>query len=313
MPIFEIRHRTSYRYRRPVRFGPHRMMLRPQESFDQHLEAFDLEISPTPSALAWSHDVFGNPLARAVFDTPGETLVIEARARVRHAPADAFFEADDADVASLPLAYGAEEAPDVGRCAERRYPDPDGVVAAFARRFLRPRGETGVRDLLIEMTRAVHGEFRYVKRHFGDPQTPAQTLTLGVGSCRDFAVLMMEASRSLGLAAQFVSGYVHTPEVARGALRQVGGGHTHAWLRVFLPKFGWVEFDPTNGIVGGRDLIRVAAVRDPRQATPLAGTFFGSAEDYLGMDVEVDVVAVDEAPEAAPRAPAVANLRRKRA
>jgi transglutaminase-like putative cysteine protease len=109
-----------------------------------------------------------------------------------------------------------------------------------------------------------------------------------MGTCRDFALLMMEAVRSLGLAAQFVSGYIHTP-YPEGVSARVGGGHTHAWVRVYVPACGWVEFDPTNGIVGNADLIRVAIARDPRQALPLYGTWCGSADDFLGMDVEVDV------------------------
>jgi transglutaminase-like putative cysteine protease len=100
---------------------------------------------------------------------------------------------------------------------------------------------------------------------------------------------MMDAVRSLGLAARFVSGYIYSPQVSGPSRGRVGGGHTHAWVRVYLPAFGWVEFDPTNGIVGNADLIRVAVARDPRQAVPLHGTWAGRPGDYLGMDVTVDV------------------------
>ena len=99
----------------------------------------------------------------------------------------------------------------------------------------------------------------------------------------------MEAVRCLGLAARFVSGYLHVP--ANGQAPRSGGGNTHAWVRVFLPNGGWAEFDPTNGLVGNKDLIRVAIVRDPSQAIPLAGTWRGVSADFLGMDVEVDVTS----------------------
>ena len=102
---------------------------------------------------------------------------------------------------------------------------------------------------------------------------------------------MMEAVRSLGLAARFVSGYIYSPHRSPSHRGRIGGGHTHAWVRVYLPACGWVEFDPTNGIVGNTDLVRVAVARDPRQAVPLHGTWAGSPTDYLGMDVEVDVRA----------------------
>ena len=108
---------------------------------------------------------------------------------------------------------------------------------------------------------------------------------------------MIEGARSLGLAARFVSGYVYasSPKVAG----PTGGGHTHAWVRVFLPSCGWVDFDPTNGIVGAAGLVRVAIARDPRQATPLHGTWVGLPCDDLGMDVEVEV-SVEAGAEAQP-------------
>ena len=134
---------------------------------------------------------------------------------------------------------------------------------------------------------------RYFKpRSVFDPMT-------GSGTCRDFALLMMEAVRSLGFAARFVTGYVYVPDrdVADrdgpdrdGAdADKRGGGATHAWCEVYLPGAGWVDFDPTNGIVGNRDLIRVAVARDPSQAVPLGGSFFGGAEDFTGMSVQVNV------------------------
>ena len=139
------------------------------------------------------------------------------------------------------------------------------------------------------MTRAIRAEFTYGKRLDGGPQAPLETLVLGSGSCRDFAMLMIEAVRSLGLAARFVSGYIYSPSMAYTVPRRRGGGHTHAWVRVYLPSCGWVEFDPTNGIDGNTDLVRVAVARDPRQAVPLHGTWSGPNGAYKGMDVEVDV------------------------
>jgi transglutaminase-like putative cysteine protease len=106
-------------------------------------------------------------------------------------------------------------------------------------------------------------------------------------------MLMMEAVRSLGLAARFCSGYIYCGDAATSAAASAsarrGGGHTHAWVSVYLPSCGWIEFDPTNGIVGNTDLVRVATVRDPRQAAPLTGSYLGAAEDFLGMEVAVDV------------------------
>ena len=104
---------------------------------------------------------------------------------------------------------------------------------------------------------------------------------------------MMEAARALGLAARFVSGYIYVPQRDSGE-SYLGGGSTHAWVQVYLPDAGWIEFDPTNGIVGTRDLVRVAVARDPRQAIPLHGTYLGSADAFVAMDVSINVVSVDE-------------------
>ncbi|MDB5460784.1 MAG: transglutaminase domain protein [Caulobacteraceae bacterium] len=182
----------------------------------------------------------------------------------------------------------------------RQYPDADGLVDDWARRFVRTSGKTSLQALLSEMTQAIHTDFKYGTRLHGAAQSPVETLERRGGSCRDFAVLMMEAVRSLGLAARFVSGYIYTPAVDPARPGRVGGGHTHAWVRVYLPACGWVEFDPTNGIVGNADLVRVAVARDPRQALPLWGSWSGAPADYLGMDVEVDVRTESEDTDQAP-------------
>ena len=294
MPILHIRHLTTYRYRRPVRFGEHRLMMRPKESYDQRVLGASLVVSPEPSSVRHMHDVFGNCVTLVNFDGAADTLSFESRVSLEHTPAPLVSdpaEAITADGPAFPFAYGGEDMPDLLRSIERGHADPGGAVAAWARRFLRWNGATPVLSLLAEMTRAIHAEFRYAKRLDGPPQDPATTLALRSGTCRDFAVLMMEAARSLGLAARFVSGYIYSPGPADMPGSRIGGGHTHAWLQVYLPSCGWAEFDPTNGIVGATDLVRVAVVRDPRQAVPLSGVWDGDAGDALGMEVTVELTA----------------------
>ena len=295
MPVVSIRHLTTYRYRNPVAFGEHRMMLRPLESYDQRLLSAELTISPDPSVLHTIQDVFGNCVGVARFQGRADTISFDSRVRLEHTPQPAFagLDAEDGYRATLPFAYSPEDLPDLARSMERLHPDPDGEVEGWARRFVRPVGKTSLRTLLSDMTHAIHGEFRYGTRLSGEPQAPLETLALRSGSCRDFAMLMIEAVRSLGFAARFVSGYVYSSSSKKGG--RTGGGHTHAWVRVYLPVCGWVEFDPTNGIVGNADLVRVAIARDPRQAVPLHGTWAGLASDYLGMDVTVDVSVEEDA------------------
>jgi transglutaminase-like putative cysteine protease len=287
MPSLIVRHLTRYRYASPVAFGEHRMMFRPCESYDQRIIDHRLKITPEPSELRSMHDVFGNAVQIARFNTKARELVFESTVELEHAPEPPV--GDDSKSARYPMAYGPDDMPDLLRSIERQHPDPERALERWAQRFVKRDGPTVVLDLLAEMTHTIHQEFGYAARLEVGTQTPLETLHLGTGSCRDLAVLMIEAVRSLGFAARFVSGYIYSRGKPAGGQARVGGGHTHAWVRVYLPRRGWVEYDPTNGIVGGIDLVRVAVARDPRQAVPLSGSWSGEAGDYQGMDVEVDV------------------------
>jgi transglutaminase-like putative cysteine protease len=298
MPILTVKHVTTYHYKQPVAFGEHRMMLRPRDSYDQKLLDATLSITPEPADLRWVHDVFGNCVAIAKFAGRAQELRFESEIRLDHSPTNALDFQIEEYAKRYPFTYGAEEMPDLLRSIERQYLDPEYEVDRWARQFLRHDGRTDTTDLLEAMTHAVRQNLTYVAREESGIQDPVRTLRLGSGSCRDFAMLMMEGVRALGLAAHFVSGYLYVPENRRGG--RVGGGATHAWLRVYLPGAGWVEFDPTNGIVGSHDLIRVAVVRDPRQAVPVSGTWTGFPSDSLGMTVAVEVTA-DAATGAAPK------------
>ena len=289
MPTVSIRHLTRYRYRNRVGFGEHRMMLRPLEGIDQRLISYDLTISPEPSAFHHIHDLTDASVAVARFDTRAGELVVESRCELVHTPHAVLDLASDAAVDANGLIYDADEAPALEASVRMRHP---GEAAAWARRFLRPVGRTSLATLLCDMTHAVRGSFAYEVRPAGPPQTPGVTLERGRGSCRDFAFLMMEGARSLGLAARFVSGYVYS-----GSPKAAGAshGHTHAWVRVYLPGCGWTDFDPTNGIVGNAGLIRVATATDARMAAPLHGAWRGMRSDFLGMDVEIDIATDDAA------------------
>ena len=292
MAVIKVRHVTTYRYKQPVSFGQHRMMLRPRDSYDQKLLDSSLEITPAPVALRWVHDVFGNCVAIAQFAGRAAELRFESVIRLDHSATDALDFQIEEYATRYPFSYGADEMPDLLRLIERQYLDPDREIDRWARQFLRHDGRSDTTELLAAMTHAIRRDLTYVAREESGTQDPIKTLKLGSGSCRDFAALMMEAARSLGLAARFVSGYLFVPENRRDS--RVGGGATHAWLEVYLPGAGWVEFDPTNGIVGSADLIRVAVVRDPRQAMPVSGTWTGFPSDHLGMTVEVEVTAEPE-------------------
>jgi transglutaminase-like putative cysteine protease len=292
MRLLTVRHVTTYRYANPVALGDHRMMLRPRDSHDLRLLGTRLEIAPQPSAIRWVHDVLGNSVAVASFAEPATELRVESEIQFAHYETEEPDYPIEAYAATYPFSYSAEEMPDLLRSIERRYPDPEHQVDLWAKGFVRTDGPTDTLGLLTDMTRAICSpDFTYAARDDEGVQTPVETLTTKIGSCRDFALLMMEAVRALGLAARFVSGYLYLPNA--DGTGHAGGGATHAWMQVYLPGSGWVEFDPTNGIVGNRDLIRVAVVRDPAQAVPIAGSWTGVPNDYLGMTIDVAVTEQD--------------------
>jgi transglutaminase-like putative cysteine protease len=296
MPRLTIHHKTEYRYTHPVAFGEHRIMLRPRDGHDLRVVSGGLKIVPEPMSLRWIHDVFGNSVAIATFDERAETLSIVSTATVEHNPAEEFALTADDPAYFYPFPYDDEEFPDLVQFITPQYGDPDGELSAWARNFLDAEGPTPTFNILSNMTHGIRNAFAYRKRHEHGTQHPLDTLQTKSGTCRDYALFMIEALRRLGIAARFVSGYLFIP--GNRAQGYVGGGSTHAWVQVYLPSAGWIEFDPTNGIVGTRDLVRVAVARDPRQAIPLHGTYLGSADAFVGMDVSINVVSVDEGAQA---------------
>lgn len=292
MPLLTIHHKTEYRYDRPVAFGEHRIMLRPRDGHDIRVLSERLDISPQPSSLRRIHDVFGNSVAIADFDIESDRLVFDSTVTVEHYPLENIDLTPDDEAYYYPFFYNQDEFTDLTPSMTPQYSDPDGALAAWARQFLSKGSRTRTLDLLVGMTHGVRQSFGYRRRYERGTQHPLDTLSIGSGTCRDFALFMMEALRRLGIAARFVSGYIFIPgDEAHG---YVGGGSTHAWVRAYLPGAGWIEFDPTNGIVGSRDLIRVAVARDPHQAIPLYGTYVGPADAHLGMDVTIHVLSVGE-------------------
>jgi transglutaminase-like putative cysteine protease len=293
MPRLAVRHQTVYRYARPVKFGEHRLMFRPRDSHDLRLVDTSLSISPR-AEVRWLHDVFSNSIAMARFEDAAEELRFESKILIDHYGLDEPEFQIEPYARTFPFTYPAEESPDLARSIERDDADPRRRVDDWAKAFLGNGAAVDTQDLLVRITKAIHNDFGYERRYAIGVQPPAETLERQAGSCRDLALLMMAAVRALGLAARFVSGYLYDPRVDdQGEAGIRGAGDTHAWVQVYLPGAGWAEFDPTNGLVGGASLIRVAVARNPDQALPLKGTFYGAPEDYLGMDVEVEVSRAD--------------------
>ena len=293
MPIrYDIVHTTVYRYRQPVRFGEHRVMFRPRDSHDLRVLATDLDVAPDYD-VRMIQDPHSNSIALVQPLVAADELRIVCSFTIEHAHSNNL-ELPLAPSAELfPFAYSVDERFDLEHYLRPAHDDPGGELTAWARQFIRTDGPTGTRKLLVDMNQHIRDHLRYVARDEEGTQDPHLTLEHGSGSCRDFALLMMEAARRLGIATRFVSGYLYDAALDRAAQApgesMTGAGTTHAWLQAYLPGIGWLAFDPTNNLMGSGQLIRVGVTRDPAQAAPISGSWYGDAEAYDGLDATVVV------------------------
>ena len=296
MIILRIRHRTIYRYRKPVSLRPHRLMLRPRESRELRLRSLDLSVEPS-AAVTWAQEVTGNLVATATFHGMSESLVINSVAEVElDAVQWPIFEIT-ANAVFYPFRYTDDELKDLGALAEPQPSDPTGLLSEWVRAFVRSH-PTDTLSLLKDINNGVQAWVEYEGRDDEGTQSPVRTLNRRRGSCRDLAVLFVEAVRTLGFGARIVSGYLHNP--SQDIVGSQGAGTTHAWAEVYVPGAGWITFDPTNRSVGGANLIPVAVGRDIHQVMPVTGSFVGMNDALEDMSVEVSVSSpfqpLDQAP-----------------
>lgn len=275
-----IRHRTTYRYWAPVMLNPHRLLLRPRDGFAVHVRHFAISVSPA-ATLSWAEDVLGNAVATATFSSMADTLVVESEIDLDlFAPPWPVFNIASSAV-RYPFAYAQADLRDLGALTVPIAPDPFGELAAWARGFV-AGDETDSLSLLRDINFGIAKGFQYEAREPEGTQTPLETLSLRRGSCRDFAVLFVNAVRSLGFGARLVSGYYRDRSASPGPLRS-----THAWAEVYLPGGGWIPFDPTNASMGGFDLVPVAIGIDMDRIMPVTGSFVGPSDAYNGLTVEI--------------------------
>jgi transglutaminase-like putative cysteine protease len=301
MRTLEIVHRTRYEYSAPVTLGEHRLMFRPRDSHDLRLLHTGLSIEPA-AQVRWIHDPFGNSIAIATFEGMTQALELTSTIRLEHFGLPPELPPIEDYAQKLPFSYVAEEAPDLARYVERHYPDPNAIVSNWAKQFLEGEGGAGTFATLTRMCKGIQESLTYAMRFEVGTQPPATTLEDGGGTCRDYALLMMEGVRALGLAARFVTGYLYDPATDAAVGGTAIPAYPHAWMEVYLPGAGWMEFDPTNGIIGTERLIRVAVARDPEQAMPLKGTFVGDSGVAVNTMIDVQVTTLRPTVDA-PQAP----------
>lgn len=284
MTHLRIRHATTYRYASPVAFGPHRLMLRPRDSFD--LRVIDTAITIAPQAsLRWMHDAYGNSVATATFKAQADTLEIISELTIQRFGSALPRAPIEPDIESSDISYTDAERAVLQPYLDFAAADPDGVLDAWLEAF---RTRTNGGHLLRQLASEIYRSLSYAVRYDEGTQHPADTLRRGTGSCRDYAWLFIELARRLGFAARFVTGYIHERSADASELTSVTG-LTHAWADVFIPGDGWVEFDPTNDLVADRQLLRVAVARVPEDASPVSGSYVGPASAFLTLSVGVSI------------------------
>ncbi len=284
MKRIRITHLTEYHYAQPVTFGPHRILVRPREGHDVHIESSKFRISPEAN-VRWLRDMVGNSIANVTFSAPSHVLSIYSEVVVANYQENPLDFVIDPSAISYPFRYAMDEQPELIPYRLSAYPNEGAELQDWLGQFYQPGQLVGTFDLLSNLNQGIHRRFTYRKREEPGVQSPAQTLGLGTGSCRDFAALMMEAARTWGFGARFVSGYLETPTNDQH-------GATHAWTEIYIPGAGWRGFDPTNNTFAGSQHVSVAVSRDPEKAAPVAGTWTGPNGSALKMNVEVVVVQI---------------------
>jgi len=281
MRRLKIRHETQYDFDTEVTLGPHQLLIRPREGHDIRLESSELEITPVHQRR-WHRDIYDNSVLTVDFEAPTKSLSIVSSVVIQHFNAQPLDFVVDDDVVDYPVHYSVTAlpvlVPYLAACETNEAP-----VREWLAQFWKVGDEIQTFALLESISTHIKEKMKYQVREEPGVQAPSETLALGSGSCRDFAWLFIAATRILGLAARFVSGYLYVPSADGQDLS------THAWAEVYLPGAGWKGFDPTIGALAGLDHIAIASSRRPESVPPVAGSFVGPADTKSTMKVAVQV------------------------
>jgi len=281
MKRIRITHETEYYYRSPVTFGPHRALMRPREGHDVRIVTGRVEIEPA-AQKRWLRDLYGNSVAILTFAAPAAKLRVFSEVDVDlydERPIECLI---DPGARSFPFQYDPSEQIELIPFRLPSYPYSGAPLQQWLLDLYRPGQLIDTFDLLNHLNTRIYQSLKYNARDDAGVQLPHETLAKGGGSCRDYAVLMMEAARHWGFAARFVSGYIQMNEGQHGA--------THAWTEVYIPGAGWHGFDPTNNKLAGIEHVSVAVAREQEKAMPLSGTWEGPGDAFERMRVSVQVV-----------------------
>ncbi|NQU40852.1 MAG: transglutaminase family protein [Lentisphaerae bacterium] len=262
---YTIHHTTQYHYSKPVFLEPHTLRFRPRTDARQRLLACRMEIDPAPVARADLIEAEGCIATRVWFSGIVPQLTIRSECDVEILATNPFDFIPDQP--HIPVQYDPAVAVLLAPGLQRRFSDRD--VDQIVEEVLVNTGRETI-GFLTELCQRIHSAVVYTHRADGPPYSPAETLACGSGACRDLVVLYMDCCRAAGFAARFVSGYTCQPD--DDGLRCL-----HAWAEVYVPGGGWRGFDPTHGLAVVDDHIAVVASAEPEQASPVSGSFRGTA------------------------------------
>ena len=286
--LTRIRHRTYYRYAEDVTFQSHRLVIRPREGHDLRVESLLLGITPAADVF-WARDIFGNSVAHAHFREPGCELIFDVDVVVRR-----FFDPDLPPTIlnspnPYPLEYDTLEHGIIVGYLTPVYGEETAAVKDWMKTLPDPGSFDSAEAFVVHLAETIHAKIGYQRREAKGVQTPATTLSLGTGSCRDAATLMMETLRHLGIAARFASGYLDC------AATRAARGSTHAWTEAYFPQLGWRGFDPTTGKRCTHQHIVTGTSHHPRGVMPVSGRYFGPTGAFQSMNVTVEFSTPEDA------------------
>jgi len=275
-----IEHTTTYHYARVVSFGRHRLVIRPREGHDLRVERMELRLAPAHRVM-WIRDVFGNSIALVDWLEPASSLTIVSDIDVERLAPFPGRELHDPWRVSFPPHYDPLEMPVTDVYRVPSFAEDTLAVRSWLQEALTSVLPDDAEGTMLALCELVRKTVVYRRRSEKGVQSPAQTLRLGSGSCRDLATLMMDAARHVGVSARFASGYFHC------SASMSGQASTHAWTEIYLPTLGWRGFDPTTGAAVGLTHVVTGVSSHPRGVMPVAGVFAGSHADFTAMNVTV--------------------------
>ncbi len=283
--FLRIDHTTHYRYAEPVGFTPHLLRLLPRTTPGLHLLKSELTISPDAS-VKWNLDLLGNIVGKVTFPGTADELLIKSSILIEQHLTNPFDFLLEDRAMNIPIQYDERERTLLAAFLHPLDPTAASILGYWLKPYLvrnsGPATSPSTLGTLLSINSAIRTLFRYSLRHEQGVWSVSEIVTRGEGTCRDFAHLMIESMRFLGIAARYVSGYLCS---SPGGLE--GESYTHAWCEIYLPGAGWRGLDPTNGILADAHHIAVAASVAAGDIPPVEGSYCGKPDLCLLHDGQI--------------------------